>query len=314
MKDLGTDRLSAVEFFCAAAKARSFSLAAAERGVTPSAVSKAVGRLENRLGLKLFQRTTRAIRLTQEGLAYYRACQLALDSIQEAEQTLTQYGIPRGELRISMPYSYGIKRIIPLIPTYVERYLAQVNVVVSLSNTLVDFVKQDFDIAIRLGNIADSRLVARTLHTAQLRVVASPGYLSRHSAPAKPEDLREHRCHGLIMPDSGRVMPWAFTEREGSAYEVAVRPTITLDHPLGTLESVLSDGGFAQLFDFTVEDELRSGRLVEVLADVRPPPLPVSIVYPSSRHLPAKVRTFVDFLTEMVCAPQNMKAPATQFE
>ncbi|CAB3807289.1 LysR family transcriptional regulator [Paraburkholderia fynbosensis] len=297
MKDSGRDRMSSVEFFCAAAKAQSFTAAAAASGVTPSAISKAVGRLENWLGLKLFERTTRAIRLTDDGLAYYRACRQALEDIQEAENALTRHGMPRGELRISLPYSYGIKRVIPLIPRYVERYMGQVKVVVSLSNSRVDFVKEDFDMAIRLGHVADSRLVARALHKAQLRVVASPGYLHRHPRPTRPETLHEHSCLGL-MPDSGRLTPWSFAENAGTAYEVFIRPTIAFDHPLAVLTGSLNDGGIAQLFDFTVEDDLRSGRLVEFLADFRPPPQPVYAVYPSNRHLPAKVRTFADFLFE----------------
>lgn len=300
MKDLGTSRLNTVELFCAAAKAQSFTAAAASLGTTPSAISKAVRRLENRLGLKLFQRTTRAIRLTDDGLAYYKTCHQALESIQEVEQALTCHSRPRGVLRISLPYSYGIKRVIPLIPRYVERYMGQVRIEVSLSNSLANFVKQDFDMAIRLGQIADSRLVVRRLHEAQFRVVATPAYLRQHDVPRSPDDLRQHNCLGLLMPDSGRVLPWTFSAEGNSKSEVAIRSSMTFDHPLGTLAAVLSDAGIAQLLDFTVDDDLRSGRLVEVLADVRPPSQAVSAVYPSSRNLSAKVRTFLDFLLEAV--------------
>lgn len=305
MKNSGLDQLHAIELFCAAAKAQSFTAGATALGVTPSAISKAVQRLENRLGLKLFQRTTRAIRLTEDGLAYYKTCQAALESIQQAERVLTRHGMPRGELRISLPYSYGIKRVIPLIPKYVKRYLGQVNVVVSLSNALADFVTQNFDLAIRLGHVADSRLVARTLHEARYRVVASPAYLRGRDVPMRPEQLRDYDCLGLLMPDTGRVLPWTFSANAGAAYEVPIRPKIAFDHPLATLAGVLNDGGFAQLLDFTVDDELRSGRLVEVLADCGPPPQAVSIVYPSNRHTSTKVRTFVDFLVEAGGAGQG---------
>ncbi|WP_179402724.1 LysR family transcriptional regulator [Burkholderia guangdongensis] len=297
MNESGIASLSTVEMFCAAAKVQSFTAAAAALGTTPSAVSKAVQRLENRLGVKLFQRTTRAIRLTDDGLAYYRTCRAALDSIRDVEDALARQQMPRGELRISLPYSYGIKRVIPLIPRYVERHHGQVKVVVSLSNALTDFVRQGFDMAIRLGEIADSRLVARTLHQAQSRVVASPGYLKRHPAPAHPDALAEHDCIGLLMQDSGRVLPWTFSEG-GQPRDVKIRPGITFDHPLGALAAALADAGCVQLLDFTVDDELRTGRLVEVLADFRPPPQPVSAVYPDNRHVPAKVRTFIDFLVD----------------
>ncbi|MBP0590758.1 hypothetical protein J8I87_13745 [Paraburkholderia sp. LEh10] len=112
-------------------------------------------------------------------------------------------------------------------------------------------------------------------------------------------------CLGLVMPDTGRVLPWTFSGSEGDTYEVAIRPSITFDHPLATLTGALNDAGFAQLLDFTVEDDLRSGRLVEVLADFRPPPQSVSIVYPGNRHTSAKVRTFVDFLVEVSGGPQD---------
>ncbi|MCE4545895.1 MULTISPECIES: LysR family transcriptional regulator [unclassified Caballeronia] len=303
MKDSAIDRLGEIQLFCAAAKAQSFTGAAAAAGVTPSAISKAVGRLENRLGLLLFHRTTRAVRLTDDGLVYYDACRLALENIQETEHSLTAHGQPRGELKISVPPSYGIKHIVPLIPQYVERYDGKVEVVVSLSNAVADFATQDFDMTIRLGQVADSRLVGRLLHNAQLRVVASPEYLRRHPAPARPEALRDHVCLGFVMPDSGRPLPWSFAEEAKTAYEIPVRPAMTFDHPFATLACAVNGGGVTQLFDFTVEDDLRDGRLVEVLAQYRPLPQPIFAVYPTNRHLSAKVRTFVDFLLERQRAP-----------
>lgn len=298
MKDSGPSRLGTVELFCVAAQAQSFTAAATSLGTTPSAISKAVQRLENRLGLKLFERTTRAIRLTDDGLAYYKVCHQALGNIQEMEEALTGHRMPRGVLRISLPYSYGIKRVIPLIPRYVERYMGHVKVEVSLSNALADFVKQDCDMAIRLGQIADSRLVVRRLHDAQLRLVASPAYLRRRAAPRSPDDLQQHGCLGLRLPDSGRILPWTFSAEGKANSDVAIRPSMTFDHPLGTLAAALSDAGIAQLLDFTVDDDLRSGRLVEVLADFRPAPQVISAVYPGNRNLSAKVRTFLDFLIE----------------
>jgi DNA-binding transcriptional LysR family regulator len=299
MKNSAIKRLNDAEFFCAAVNARSFTGAAVAVGVTPSAISKAVGRLEDRLRLRLFHRTTRAIRLTEEGLAYYETCRLALESIQETERSLTQQGVPHGELRISAPHSYGIKRIIPLIPLYIERYGAQVKVAMSLSNSITDFATQDFDMTIRIGHVADSRLVSRSVQPAQPRVVASPGYLRRNPAPKRPEALLDHACIGLVLPDSGRLLPWSFSGEGGAAYEISVQPVMTFDHPFAVLAGALCDAGIVQLLDFTVEEELRNGRLVEMLEKYRPMPQPVSVVYPTHRHLSAKVRTFVDFLIEM---------------
>ncbi len=296
---LGTGNLSTVELFCAAAEARSFTAAAAKLGTTPSAVSKAVQRLENRLSTKLFQRNTRAIRLTDDGRTYYAACRDSLENIQNAEKILVRHrSTPRGVLRLSLPDSYGVKRVIPLVPRYVERYLGQVKVVISLSNSLVGFVEQDFDMAIRLGGTSDSRLVARKLHEAHYCIAASPAYLRRNGIPGRPEDLRQHSCIGLLLPDTGRVMPWAFSGENGGSRDVAVHPTMTFDNPFGAVAAALSDGGFVRLLDFTIEDYLLNGRLVEVLKEFRSPPQTVSAVYPSNRHVPAKVRTFLDFLVD----------------
>ena len=169
---------------------------------------------------------------------------------------------------------------------------------VSLSNSTIDFVTQDFDMSIRLGEVSDSRLVARKLHESHFCVVASPAYLRQHGVPVRPDELQRHSCLGLLMTDSGRVMPWAFSEEDGNAREIAIHPTMTFDHPLGVVAAALSDAGFARLLDFTIRDDLMSGRLVEVLAEFRPPSQAVSAVYPSNRHVSAKVRTFLDFLIE----------------
>ena len=219
MKDSGPSRLGTVELFCVAAKAQSFTAAATSLGTTPSAISKAVQRLENRLGLKLLERTTRAIRLTDDGLAYYKVCHQALGNIQEMEEALTGHRMPRGVLRISLPYSYGIKRVIPLIPRYVERYMGHVKVEVSLSNALADFVKQDCDMAIRLGQIADSRLVVRRLHDAQLRLVASPAYLRRRAAPAAQTICTSMAALDCVCPTAAVSCLGLFRWRE--------RPTTT---------------------------------------------------------------------------------------
>lgn len=292
------DKLDTLGLFCEAAKAQSFTAAAATLGTTPSAISKAVRRLEAHLGVRLFERSTRAVRLTDEGAAYHEVCRTALANIRSAETALSNCrASPRGLLRVGVPYSYGIKRVIPLLPEFVERHAGQVRVNVSLSNANVDFVKEEFDMAVRIGHVADSRLVARPLHEAKFRVVASPHYLRRHGVPSRPEDLQRHSCLGLRLPDSGRTMPWAFAV-EGGNRDIDVGPRMTFDHPLGVLTAALHDGGLARLLDFTVADDIVRGRLTEVLADHQVPALQVFAVYPLGRQVPARVRAFLDFLIE----------------
>ena len=299
------DRLDTLELFCEAAKACSFTAAATSLGTTPSAISKAVRRLEAQLGIRLFERSTRAIRLTDEGAAYHEVCRSSLANIRSAEIALSNSrASPRGLLRVSLPNSYGIKRVIPLLPRFVERHAGQVRVVVSLSNANVDFVKQEFDMAVRLGHVADSRLVARPLHQARFRIVASPHYLRRHGVPARPEDLGRHCCLGLTLPDSGRTMPWVF-ETEGGSLEVDINHRMRFDHPLGVLAAALHDAGIARLLDFTVDDDIRNGRLTEVLADFPAPTLQVFAVYPLGKQVAARVRAFLDFLIEHGAGPMN---------
>lgn len=298
MSEIATSRLRTIELFCKAAEALSFTAAAELAGATPSAVSKAVSRLESQLGVKLFQRTTRAIRLTDEGAGYYETCRQALSSIQQAEQALTKGRTrPHGTLRLSLPASYGILNIVPRIPRYLERYAHEVKVVVSLSNSITEFVTQGCDMAIRIGAVADSRVVARPLRDAHYCVVASPAYLRRHGVPREPDDMRNHQCIDLVLPDIAKPLPWQF--RDGKReWELAVPSALSVDHPLAAMTAALADGGCARLLDFTVADGLQAGRLVEVLASYRSAPVPMSIVYPSNRHLSAKVRTFIDFLVE----------------
>lgn len=298
MKGSTGSRLDAVEMFCVAARMQSFTAAAIHLGTTPSAVSKSVQRLEARLGLRLFARTTRAVRLTDEGQLYYDSCQQALDRINETETALTHAQVPRGILRVSLPYSYGIKRLIPLIPQYMARFAEHVSMEVSLSNAAVDFVRQDFDMAVRIGNVADSRLVARPLENVRRVVVATPEYLRQHGRPREPGDLVRHQCIGMLMPDTGRCLPWEFRSDDGDVSEVAIRPALAFDHPLGALAAVTHGAGIAQLLEVTVREDLASGRLVELLRKHAPPVQTVFAVYPSHRYMPAKVRAFIDFLLE----------------
>ncbi|HSV37081.1 MAG TPA: LysR family transcriptional regulator [Ramlibacter sp.] len=298
MPETAAHKLNTIVLFCKAAEMLNFSAAAEQAGTTPSAISKAVRRLENQLGVKLFERNTRAIRLTEEGRGFYETCRQALDSIEQAELALTQgQRRPRGTLRLSLPSSYGILHVVPRIPEYTQRHGHEVKVVVSLTNSITGFISEGCDVAVRLGRIADSRLVARPLHEAHYCVAASPAYLRRHGTPRKPEDLHKHQAIHLVMSDTGRVLPWQF--RDGKRdFDVAVPSSLTVDHPLAALSAANGDGGLVRLLDFTLVEELRTGRLVEVLGGFRPEPVPVSIVYPSRRHLSAKVRSFVEFLLQ----------------
>lgn len=298
MPEITHSSLHRIELFCKVAEALSFTAAAEQAGTSPSAVSKAVRRLEDQLGIKLFERTTRAIRLTQEGASYHGTCRDALDRIAQAELTLAQRRAhPHGTLRLSLPPSYGVVDLMPRLPRYLDRYRGDVRILASLSNSVAEFVTEGFDLAVRIGKVADSRLVARRLRDAQVLVVASPHYLAVHGTPTHPDELQDHPCIDLLLPDTRKPVPWEFS-RGRRTWRVQVPAAITVDLPLAAVSAAVAGGGFARLLDFSVANEIEAGTLVEVLADFRPPGTPVSIVYPGNRHLSVNVRTFVDFILQ----------------
>ena len=289
-------QLGSLELFCLAADHGSFTAAATEAGVTPAAVSRSVARLEERLGVRLFVRTTRQMRLSEAGQAYYQQCRQALGQLVEAQRQVTGGQVlPSGRLRISAPTPYAHHRLLPLLPRFRERY-PHVQVDVHVSNRNVDFTEEHFDLAIRGREPADSRLVARRLEDAELVVVATPSYLARKGLPKVPEDLAQHECIQFELPSSGRSPPWSF-RRDGRELEVQTQGGLTcLGDFLATTTLVRHGGGLMQAYRFTVQDALDNGELVEVLAEYGGTSRPFMLIYPQARHMPLRVRVFIDFL------------------
>jgi len=289
-------QLGSLELFCLAADHGSFTAAATEAGVTPAAVSRSVARLEERLGVRLFVRTTRQMRLSEAGQAYYQQCRQALGQLVEAQRQVTGGQVlPSGRLRISAPTPYAHHRLLPLLPRFRERF-PYVQVDVHVSNRNVDFTEEHFDLAIRGREPADSRLVARRLEDAELVVVATPSYLARKGVPKVPEDLAQHECIQFELASSGRSPPWSF-RRDGRELEVQTQGGLTcLGDFLATTTLVRHGGGLMQAYRFTVQDALDNGELVEVLAEYGGTLRPFMLIYPQARHMPLRVRAFIDFL------------------
>jgi DNA-binding transcriptional LysR family regulator len=290
--------LGSIELFCLAAELGSFTLAATAASVTPAAVSRSIARLEERLNVRLFVRTTRQIRLTDSGRRYFEQCRGALNQLADAEREVTgQQSTPSGVLRISMPTPYGHYRVLPVLAEFREHYPG-VQIEAHLSNRNIDFADEGFDLAIRGKAPADSSLVARKLEDAELVVVATPAYLKRAGTPRSIEDLQAHDCIQYEVPSNGRTLPWVFTEGD---HEVE----LTTRGGYGTSGDVLSgvtlargDAGLFQTYRFVVERDLREGRLVELLRDQGGCTRPFILLYPHARHLSSRVRAFVDFLVE----------------
>jgi DNA-binding transcriptional LysR family regulator len=296
-------QLGNIEQFCKAAELESFTGAAEVFGVTPAAISRSISRLEQRLGVRLFSRTTRSVKVTNEGELYWKECQIALDQIAEAERAITgAQTVPSGLLRISVSAAYGTYRLLPLMPRFTEAY-PQIEIELSISDKIIDFVEEGFDLAIRLGIQRDSRLVAYKLEDASLGVFSTPYYLRKKGTPLSLNDLEEHDCIQYVSPNTGRPMQWLFTDEKGAEIEQPIRSRLrVLNDALGCVAWVNAGGGLYQTYRFAAAEALKRDDLVEVLQKYAGRSRPFSILYPQNRHLSAKVRAFVDFLRSAVSA------------
>ncbi|MGQ0710756.1 MAG: LysR substrate-binding domain-containing protein [Rhodoferax sp.] len=291
--------LGSIEMFCKAAEVQGFTAAARALGVTAAAVSRSVGRLEARLGTKLFARTTRQMRLTDAGRAYFEQCRQALGQIALAERSIQGgQAEPSGLLRVSMPTTYGHYRVLPRLPSLLARH-PDLSLQIDLNNRNIDFVEDGYDLAIRGGVPEDSRLVARKLEDASFGIFAAPQYLARMGTPMTPQQLlQQHDCIAFVLPSTGRGLPWLFRQ-DGQDLDLAVPSRVTLQADvLGCLSYALAGGGLVQTYRFVAEPHVQSGKLIEVLQAFGGRSRPFSILYPHNRYLSAKVRAFVGFMLE----------------
>ncbi len=290
--------LGSIELFCRTAELQSFTAAAHAVGLTPAAVSRSVSRLEERLGVRLLVRTTRQVRLTESGHAYYERCRQALGELIEAEREVTSdQKLPSGKVRLSLPTSYGHYRVLPLLPAFREKYPA-IELDIQLSNRNIDFTADDFDLAVRARAPPDSGLVARKLEDAQLVVVATPKYLQRHGEPTSLESLQTHDCIQFLLPSTGQVMPWLLRQPSGDFDLVTRGGVCCSDDILGTVTLARSGAGLLQTYRFMVEDDLRQGSLEEVLQAFSGASRPFSMLFQANRHMPLRVRVLINFLLE----------------
>ncbi|QXI03861.1 HTH-type transcriptional regulator PgrR [Pseudomonas fluorescens] len=291
-------QLGSIELFCLAAEAGSFTAAAQLAGVTPAAVSRSILRLEQRLGSRLFARTTRSIRLTEAGRNFFVQCSQALTQLVEAQQeVMGAQSSPSGLLRISLPTTYGHHRILPLLPKFRALY-PDVNVDIHLGNRNIDFVGEGYDLAIRVRAQPDSTMVARLLEDAKLVVVASPDYLKKAGVPETLEDLVQHECIQFELPSSGRRISWLFQENGDDREVISEGGYSCSDDVLGGVTLAKHGAGVFQTYKFIVEKELADGSLVEVLQPYAGRSRPYTLLYPHGRYVPQRVRAFVDFLLQ----------------
>lgn len=290
------DHLGDVEAFIRVVEQGTVSAAAVALGTTPSVLSRALARLESRLGVQLLRRTTRRLSLTDAGRLYLEQTRQAFTQIEHVEQAIRgQDGELSGRVRMSVPTTYGHYRLPPLLSAFALQYPA-VQVELSITNRNVDLVAEGYDLAIRLGQLPDSGLVGRTLEEARLSLVAAPEYLARAGVPATVPALSEHRCLPFIMPSSGKVAPWLFRV-EGKDVDWTPQSSVLVsDDVLGVVSLAQSGLGICQTYDFISRDRVERGELVEILVPLGGRSRPFSIIYPPHRQLSAASRALIDFI------------------
>lgn len=279
--------------FVAVATKGSLSAAAREEGVAPAVISRRLDALEERLGVKLLIRTTRTLNLTNEGSAFLEDCQRILNDLSNAEASVSLGGIKAsGHLRITAPGGFGRQHVAPLVLDFVREH-PEVTVSLDLSDRIVDLLNENMDCAVRIGVLPDSSLVGVKLADNQRLVVATPNYLRLYGEPRHPSDLANHNCLNLVGP--GAPSGWLFTIN-GEATTIRVRGNLACNDGSSILDWVLNDAGLAWRSRWEVQQHLRSGRLVTVLDDFIAPPNAIYAVFPQRKHLPLRVRLWIDFL------------------
>ncbi len=290
-------QLSGIELFCLVAQHQGFTAAAQVTGLTTAAVSRSVNRLEERLGVRLFTRTTRRVRLTDDGQRFFDQCRAALNQLSEAEREITgQQTQPAGVVRLSLPTSYGHHRVLPVIPDFLRLY-PLINLDLQLSNRNISFVEDGFDLAIRGRQPPDSGLIARKLEDAPLVIVGSPAYLRARGTPQVPQDLAHHECIQFVLPSNGAPVPWLLNE-QGRIKEVTTHGRLQCSEDILAPITLAREGaGLTQTYRYLVEDSIKAGDLLRVLPQCEGASRPFSLLYPGTRHVPLRVRVLIDFLT-----------------
>lgn len=302
--------------FCAFAHAvelRSFAAAGRRLGVSASAVSKSIARLENRYGVRLLNRTTRSISLTAEGATFYGHCVRILAEIEEAELAIARgCASPSGLLRVDMPMALGRLGIIPALPRFLERY-PQIEIDVNLNDCVANLVEEGIDVAVRIGGSADSRLISRRLAPHRLCICAAPSYLERCGTPRQPYDLRAHNCLNFRSPTTGRLWLWRFRSG-GEEIELRVPGNLTFDNGEALTEAAVAGLGIIQVPSYMVAAAIRIGALQLLLGEYAVEHSSIAVVFPQNRHLSPKVRAFVDFLIELVSPEPPWDRAVTQID
>jgi DNA-binding transcriptional LysR family regulator len=290
------DRIDAMQAFVAVADLQGFAPAARKLGISPSGLTRLIAALEERLGARLLQRTTRSVTLTDAGARYLERTRRILADVEEAEGAAEgERTRPSGKLVVSAPVGFGRLHVSPVMSAYLTRH-AEVSGELRLEDRMISLVEDGVDLAVRIGELADSSLVARRVGEMRRIVVASPGYLKKRGEPKAPADIAGHDT--IQFGATAGVADWRFVE-DGSEVRVSIAPRLSTNSADAAVQHAEQDGGLTRVLAYQAADAIRRGRVKIVLAKFELPASPIHIVYPTSRLLSAKVRTFIDLVTEM---------------
>lgn len=300
------DSIADLEFFARLVTQGSLSALARELGVTPPAISARLSQLERRLGVKLLNRTTRRLAMTQEGELYLGTGSKLLEQVQELERMVSSSReLPRGLLKVNATFGFGRRHIVPALSEFRRQY-PDVEVQLDLTDRPMNLAEFAFDVGIRLGELPDQRVVGRKLATNRRFVCASPAYLEQHGIPGLPDDLRSHRC--LVLRENDTAYgTWHFTK--GKRHElVKVHGTMSSNDGEATLRWALDGHGVLVRSEWDVQSYIDAGTLARVLPDWSLPSADIYAIYPERLNLSAKVRVFIDFLDAYLKRPSQVRA------
>ena len=290
------DKLNAISVFCKVIETQSFTQAANQQNISVAMASKLVSQLEEHLKTRLLQRTTRKIVPTEAGMLYYQRCQSILLDLSEADSSISNMATSlQGNLLISVPRDFGLLYISPNLPKFIELH-PNLHVEIEFEDKRVDLVAEGYDLALRIGYMQDSSLVARKISSSPMHFVASPSYLEARGTPLTPDDLEYHQ--GLLYKSSLNQVHWQST-KANQIQRYKIQSKVVSNNGMALLEMTKAGLGISNSPSFFVKEALASGELVEILSEYKQKPLDIYVVYPNRRHLPAKVRAFIEFLASL---------------
>lgn len=290
--------ISVLELFVAVVRQGSFAAVARDRNVDPSSVSRAIASLETELGTRLFQRTTRKLSPTEAGRTYFERMEPLIEEIRQANTVVKDVsGQPKGTLRVTASVAFGLRCIVPLLPVFEQQY-PQLRIDLVLTDAVVDLFAERIDVAVRLGLLPDSTLIAQRLMPVSYRVCASPGYLAQHGQPKLPSEISQHSC--LLFPLAGFRSRWIFRDRESTVSEVAVAGKMVISNAIALQQCAIAGMGLALLPHWLIDKDIATGRLINLFPAYEVTATDFNaaawLVYPSRTYVPLKVNVFLDRL------------------